>query len=48
MSPNQGRDSAKYEPFDDAIVGHFLASSDKFSYRNNSQSQAGLGLFAQF
>ena len=48
MSPNQGRDSAKFKFYDDAIVGPFSASSTKSSYLNNSQIQVGLGLFAQF
>ena len=46
MSPNQGRDSAKI--YEGAIVGHFFASFNQFSYRVDSQIQVGLGLFAQF
>ena len=36
MSLNQGKDSAIYELFDDAIVGHFFASTNESHDRYNS------------
>ena len=47
MSLNQGKDSAIYELFDDAIVVHFFVSTNESHYLNNSQSQVGFDLFAQ-